>query len=433
MVEPIKSVQSKKTGIKPVKMVFPQQIGYVGMEIEQPYRSTAFYTSSPFSIGTNNDQKAIITNPNPKNLPMFIPDILVKKSMAGSDGFDRWGGHRDGSRPWEVDLKYSYDLTDVRKEFDDWVDKNWFCWCSQFTDGAIGSNSAHIHFSLRGNKDLGASFNHQKTLDEEEWTKAWNDYVTLFPFTSRWFIIGKNARQGGLDYYAKPIYERLSVDDVKKIFAGTAISGMFTGQAINGALGTHDYWVLAWSRHNKPQMTIENRLNENHPYWSLPAMQMMSTLIRATITRGKSIKLVDHSQVYDAWKAISKKGVYDGLLDIQNIKFHAGRNIPYICREGQDKVYETGIDLFRAICRRFANSKDGNPLRFGKVMRMFSDFIRLDKIPTHLVWDIDELHKQLYEVEHAKENQDKWLHWGSKTVLDVKARLSSNNCVRKLV
>jgi hypothetical protein len=57
-----------------------------------------------------------------------------------------------------------------------------------------------------------------------------------------------------------------------------------------------------------------------------------------------------------------------------------------------------------------------------KVMRIFSDFINFEAVPSHLIWDIDTLYNLLYENENCKEYQDKYLYYGSKAVIpdDVK-------------
>jgi hypothetical protein len=166
----------------------------------------------------------------------------------------------------------------------------------------------------------------------------------------------------------------------------------------------------------------------------MPACQLLAAVARESIERGFSVKLIKPEILKDAWQNIAANGVYDGLLKTKGVEFLSGRNIPCLVRDGQEKSFPTGLDLFRSLCRRFSgNGKKETPVRFGKVMRMYSDFLAVEKVPTHLIWDIDELYHQLYEVDNAKENQDAWLHFGSKIILPEKVRLSTKNTVERLL
>jgi hypothetical protein len=56
------------------------------------------------------------------------------------------------------------------------------------------------------------------------------------------------------------------------------------------------------------------------------------------------------------------------------------------------------------------------PIDFGKVMRIWSDFIDFSKLPAYLLWDVDKLHYLLYESKERKKYQDEFLYFGSSVV-----------------
>jgi hypothetical protein len=160
-------------------------------------------------------------------------------------------------------------------------------------------------------------------------------------------------------------------------------------------------------------------------------------MLKGTFERGWSIKLKNHYRLEDDWKLIMNgSGIYEALYQMKDIEFHDGRGIPYLMRNGQNKSFETGLDLFRGICRRFANTNRSETweLKSSKVMRMFSDFIDLGKVPADIVWDIDRAYSMLYEDPDRKSYQDAWLHFGSKAMLpDDAPRVTKNTTITKLL
>ena len=397
-----------------------QQIVDFGYEIELP--------------SVEKGQRGVFANPNPRNLP----DALPERTRVRSIGNAILKGHYDGSDPWEVVLGHSPVLGDLLQVFNNWVGNDKWAWCSNF-NGTHGLGN-HYHLSLIGDKRIEGQ--PIRTLDYADWAIAYNVVVTMQPFIAPFLACGKQFRVGALDgdHWANPIVDRVTGGDMKEAFVNGQFRGRLTGQMIRCC---HDYASPSLNRKDKPVATIEVRLNEAHPYWAMPGMQLMATLIRASIARNASIKLSksgetiglpEHKRVMkEAWENIAANGIYDGMLRTKNITFAAGRGIPHVMRDDQEKTFDMGLDLFRAICRRFANGKDYSALNYGKVMRMYSDFIALWKIPTHLMWDINELYRLLYEVPEAKANQNAWLAYGSKVVLPEGTRASSTNTVTKLI
>jgi hypothetical protein len=207
---------------------------------------------------------------------------------------------------------------------------------------------------------------------------------------------------------------------------------MFTRDSFSAG---HQYKALSWNRNSKPEITIENRLNEAHPYWSIPFMHVLSTIDAACIERGKSIKLDDHHFLEKSWANAFRDDVYKAMLKMTGVEFTMPddrsdkslyRGIPYLCESdpasiaGDDLYYPTALDVFRRLTKRFAARKGVPSTRFSRVMRMWSDFIDFSKLPSHLVWDVDGLYKMLYESDTStsREYQDKFLYHGSSVVSD---------------
>lgn len=421
-------------------MEFPRLPIYVGVEIEQ---SAAKYQGI----------RCHIINPNPserniiRTIPENIPQEVINRSLLYT-----WSeGHWDQSVPWEFKLGYHHDPVVLLNRFNQVVENKPWIWHTMFHLGENNSElrcaSSHLHFSLRGDINLGREFDNQKTCPYQFWAIYWNDWVELLPYILPFFAHGNRFREYcfSAKKWAMPVIDRLSPEDIVKIFAGDNVQGRMSSSNCpthTFALG-HKYYALSWNRKHGPEcegkpkksVTIELRLCETHPYWFLPAVQKVNLMLKATLARGKSIKLKNHYEMEDHWKLVMENGIYEAMFMMKNIRFHEGRGVPGVMRENQDKTYETALDLFRAICRRFANSNktDARELKAWKVMKMYSDFIDLGRIPSQYVWKIDELYHQLYEVEKSKENQDKWLHFGSKAVLPEGTKHADDYPVSKLI
>lgn len=382
-----------------------------GYEIEQPARARY--------------QDGIYANPNPRGLPSGIPEAVRSRSVG-----NELHGHWDGSGPWEANLGHSPQLGVLLQNFNKWVGNDPWCWSNNYSGGS-GCGS-HFHISLVGDKRVaGQSF---RTLEYDDYATAYNTIVTIQPFFTPFLCAGKQFRVSALEEWALPVIDRVTKNDMERLFNNQSIQGRLTGRHIGVG---HEYSSPSLNRHEKDTLTIEIRLNEQHPYFAFPGMQWLASLIRGCIARGNSIKLASDEEykrvMKSAWENIAEYGPYEGLLRTENITFMAERNIPGLLREGQEKTFETGLDLFRAICRRFKSSKEFSAVNYPKVMRMFSDFIALWKIPTHLWWNVDELYRLLYEDANAKANQDAWLAYGSKAVLPEDVRCSRKNSCKKLI
>lgn len=396
-----------------------------GMEIEQAARKD----------DCGDICEGVLVNSNPKGLCRYVPDSVIARSVIFG------GGHYDGSKPWEFNLGNSVAERTLLDTFNKIVGNDYWAWHKEFKlHNNTRGCSAHFHISVRGDIDLGQTYQNQMVAPARHWAIVWNNMVTLTPLLVPFFCYGETFRSSALTQWAKPICERLDAANIIDLFTrGRTVPKENRNGCIE--LG-HTYSALSWNRHSsKKQITIENRLNETHPYWFLPVLQILSVFNNATIYRSNSIRLSDsYDKLHRCWNEIIRHKVYDALLRMDNIKFIMPRDgerkrfrgIPYLCGGnenqiyGDDKIYPTALDLFRTICRRFMNSKPNSAIKMGKVLRMWSDFINFKKVPSHLIWDIDGIYNLLYESADKKRYQDEYLYWGSSVVLEEGMRQRTN-------
>jgi len=388
----------------------------VGMEIEQP------------AMG-NGPIKPIIVNDNPTNLPIYVPEAVKARSSI-------YGGHWDGSKPWEWQTPHSSQEIEILRIFNQVVGTDQWVWAKEFyfNNERRGCGS-HIHWSVRGELDLGDSFDHQRVGNANLWAILFNDMMTWQPLTAIFWSFGKRFRNSALTQWAIPVVARVEPSNIIELFS-TGTTTTTKGNHTTLTMG-HPYSALAWNRHTKRAVTIENRLVENHPYWTLPAVQLFGVFNNACMLRNESIKLKDWNvRIPEFWDLLRNYDIYKAMALMKKIEFVEGRGIPYLCggakkkgsdKDGDDKIYSTALDLFRMMCRRFMKTKMESPLKFGKVMQMYSDFIDLEKVPANLIWDIDELYRRLYVDDEAERYQDAYLYFGHEVVIPPNGRYRKIN------
>jgi hypothetical protein len=274
---------------------------------------------------------------------------------------------------------------------------------------------------------MGSFFGKQKSLPAEYWLMLYNDLITIAPIFCPVWSSGRTFRVDIMKW-ATPVYDRFDLKDVLQIFNGEHVRGRFTNEEF---FALHQKFSIAWNRHaGKTAITLEIRLNEQHPYWLFPALEVINQITAGTFKRFKSLKLDDQPVLTKKiWSACVGKDIYNGLLSVKNVNFLEGRGISFLSQE----KFSSALDLFRAIFRKFAVSKRLESIHLAKVCRLFSDFIDFDKVPTHLLWDINSLYNLVYEVPNCRQYQDKYLFYGSKPVIPLTIKLSDNNTVKKLL
>lgn len=402
----------------------PHECYRYGIEIEQAAKKDQY----------NENCYPITINMNPANLPLNIPEPVIARSVIFADGA------YDGSRPWEFNCGNSIRGSVLVKKFYKVVGNDIWCWHKEFRNmGGVRGCSAHVHSSVIGPIKMGIEFDNQLVGPACDWTMIWNNLVSLTPLVIPFFCFGQTFRGSALSEWAQPVYDRFNDDNIISLFENGQTVGNFTGRIYR--LG-HDYYCLSWNRHRqKKQITIENRLNENPPQWVVPALQTIALFNNGCLKRGKSIKIKDWKiRLPQFWSRISTRNVYDALKSMEEIEFAMPkdknnvkdyRGIPYLCggwghkeqMYGDDRKYPTALDLFRYICRRFSRQNHDSPIGFEKVMRLWSDFINLESLPSDLVWDIDKLYDLIYLSPEKKHFQDQYLYYGS-SVVDLSCNVS---------
>jgi len=404
---------SRKYLRKPYKM---------GLEIEQAGATSGVRVES-----------ILINSENPTRLPTLIPNTVRARSSV-----PEFHGHWDGSKPWEFNTPATSQESQLLQYFNTVVDGDWWVWHSEFNYGHERRGcGSHIHISPRGNVVLADQFGNQKTSNANEWAILHNNMVTYIALTPIFWAFGRNFRKSALSRWAKPVIGRVSHKHIVELFDPTK-KKTYSGNGDEWFSLGHSYTALSYNTKGKREVTLENRLNENHPYWTIPAMSLFNIFNNACVQRRKSIKLMNSpTRLKECWNLVRRMDIYRAMAHMQDLQFVEGRGLPYLCggagktsgtdKGGTDKVYPTALDLFRQMCRRFYKSKLKSSINYGKVMRLYSDCIDLSKIPAHLVWDIDELYRRVYEDENKQRYQDAYLYFGSEIVIPDKGRYRKVN------
>lgn len=382
----------KKTRRKPVM---------VGLEIEQ--------------FGANTGGRPVIRCDNPTGIPTTVPAGVVGRSSI-------FHGHYDGSGPYEWSTSANQFESELMAEIKAVVANEPWVWTNEFIrNGEQKGCGSHIHFSVLGDISLGSEFANQQVGNASQWAIIWNNLVELGPIFAPFWAFGVKYRSSALDRWAVPTTTRLSPEAIVRLFQNGSYSNDRGGSVLVG----HSYTYPSFNRHSlKVQITVENRLCENHPYWTLPAIQLLGSINSACFKRDNSMKLTKqcHNQLSSWWRLFQQYPTYKALSMIKNIEYLPGRGMPYLCGGpnkngndigGSDRIYPDGLNLFRMLCRRFMKSKWESPINYGKVMRMYYDLIDLSRVPANLVWNIDELHRRLYEDADHIGYQNAYLYLGS--------------------
>jgi hypothetical protein len=376
----------------------------IGCEIEQ--------------VGMNTHGIAVQHNDNPTGLPYKIPYGVENRASI-------YHWHYDASGPGEFSTPPSQFESEVKGSFDAAVGSTPWYWTNEFVSGGDHKGcGSHIHFSVVGDCNLGDSFANQQVGNAEQWAIIWNNMVELGPLFAAFWSFGLKYRSSALNKWAVPVSVRLSPESIIELFER---GSSHNSRGENVTVG-HPYTYPAFNRHaQKVQITVENRLCENHPYWTLPAVQLLGTINSACFKRNKSMKLTKecHGQLHTWWNHFQHYQSYKALSMIRDIEFLPGRGLPYLCggpnkngsdMGGTDRIYPDGLNLFRMLCRRFMKSKMNSPINYGKVMRMYQDMIDVNKLPANLIWNVDEVYRRLYEDDDCQRYQDAYLFLGSRGV-----------------
>lgn len=404
------NIRQIKNGEKKLK----RKPGMVGLEVEQ--------------FGARTGGTPRMHGDNPTGLPMTVPSAVENRASI-------FHLHYDGSGPIEFSTQASQFEAELYATIKSIVGDDWWYWTNEFKRGSEWKGcGSHTHFSVLGDISLGTQFANQQVGNASQWAILNNNLVELGPLFAPFWSFGVKYRSSALNHWAVPTNMRLSPDAIISLFQNGSYSNANGGHILVG----HNYTYPSFNRHaQKQQITIENRLCENHPYWTLPAIQLLGSVNSACFKRDNSMKLTKtcHDQLNRWWGYFESYPSYKALSLIRGIEFLPGRGMPYLCGgpnksgngkdiAGSDRVFPDGLNLFRMLCRRFMKSKMESPINYGKVMRMYYDMIDLSKVPANLIWDVNELYRRLYEDTDKIGYQNAYLYVGSAGVMnpDIEGR-----------
>lgn len=231
-------------------------------------------------------------------------------------GGTQW--HRDQSGPMEFSFKpATSSLTEIFKPFAEEVrDEDKWEWTNNMSGhrsyiGGDGGCGSHIHF---GTKQSIMKDNQAENI--EQVTVFYNTAVTFLPFAVKYFSCGRGntlrrsaMRWGGLENLQR--------------YSPNTVSNKFQRRG----RWRDNYSFLVWNKQHKDKITLELRVNEQMPQWSLPMIDMFLLIANKHIAHGQSPKLRNHRAIMRALhQDINNNNKIHDTLDMQ-LEFEEGREL----------------------------------------------------------------------------------------------------------
>lgn len=247
--------------------------------------------------------------------------------------------HLDGSGPMEFSLTPAKKNTaSLFKTFADGVPlhSRWK-WHNEIPYGSGSGGSgcgSHIHFGTKQsvNADVRGDSLSQITI-------FYNTAITILPFCTKWFSWGNGNRLrsswqswcgiSGLDRYTQSTIKRkLSMSRGSR--EGT-YGDRYAGRG-----------YMIWNRRTKDKCTLELRVNEGMPQWSLPFVDVFTMIAQKHIEAGDSPKIINHRALMQRLhNDIGRNYRIQDILD-DSIEFAEGREllapVPHIIGEKFPRV-----------------------------------------------------------------------------------------------
>ena len=355
-----------------------------------------------FSVGMEIEQcgkegsACVSKNSNFLDLPTRLPVEVIKSTKENNKGHldtgidvkrRTYNGHYDPNGPWEFMMDHTTRHDDLIRDFDNAIKGNRWVWHDNWMlDGKNYSCSAHIHFSPVNC----------------EWNDLWNFLVKILPLTAPFWIHGQRPRKQAFSgkVWAFPVVDTLGYDDVTAIFEGHVIEGESGHHYQYG----HQYDVLAWNAHDeKKNVTIEFRLNEAHPYWSVRCLEAINEVFKLCGNPGKYhaelFQIENEKEVLsDLWALIGHEDVYVALSKSKPIKFVKEHGKKSYFNDLFKDEYANALEFFVDFCNKISVLV-GDPAK--KVLELYSELIDTGKIDASHVWNVSlihDLYKELPEV-----------------------------------
>jgi len=274
-----------------------------------------------FDVGMEIEQAGELINAGVYENRRSIP------SWLGAVGGTGW--HADGSGPMEFSLPVAQkNLASLFVRFAEGVppDKRWE-WHNQIPHGNLREGSgcgSHIHFGTkqRVDQDMNGDSLSQITI-------FYNTAVTMLPFTTKWFSWGRNdtLRSSWAIWCSMGGLQRLSPSSISRQL-----------RMRRGSRGSYSSaGFIIWNRQTKDKCTMELRVNEAMPQWSLAFTDVFLLIANKHIEVGDSPKLKNSRSIMRKLQSdIERNGKIHDMLE-EYIEFYGGRElrapVPHIIRE----------------------------------------------------------------------------------------------------
>jgi len=258
--------------------------------------------------------------------------------------YERWGDPVPCESKWMYDgsgpAEWSYGISkigaNVLKMFlNDWFYNSpthyvWEWRAEYLSNGRHHGCGSHTHLRpVLQNGNIG-----------ETWATAWNTVVTLLPFMMPFFVWKERARLEA-STWARPYYRRYAPATIEEKV-----------RALDGNNGRDNYCIVSLTgiTYCPKPLTIEIRISETHPTFSLAGMQILNRIIGGAFKRGyispKVTPDTERKLLEIEERVVCREPVYEVLEDVGPIEFLPGRGIPGI----KKLVFKNAWEVTKAIC-----------------------------------------------------------------------------------
>lgn len=237
--------------------------------------------------------------------------------------------HSDGSGPMEFSLPVANkNLASLFVKFAEGVPpENRWNWHNSIPRGSERSGSgcgSHIHFGTKQGVNADASGDSLSQI-----TIFYNTAVSFLPFCTKWYSWGRDDKLR--DHWAR----WCSISGLQRLAPDSVHRELRKRQGSRGSYSSAGFMI--WNKRTKAKCTLELRVNEAMPQWSLAFTDMFLLIANRHIEIGDSPKLKNHRRTMERLhQDIANNGKIHDTLD-DYIEFYEGRElrapVPHIIGE----------------------------------------------------------------------------------------------------
>jgi hypothetical protein len=258
------------------------------------------------------------------------------------------------------------------------------------------------------------------------------------PLTLPYWLFGEG--RAGIDHWCEPVTRRATLSQVKEVFehgndnggwthtypdGRTCNKGTFHGGYPSGRDGRYiPYLGLQWNNKPDKALTLEFRLNEQHPILTFGLLNGMHLLIKNCVPKARSIKFnVGDDLSILLWSRFNRyvHGSDDFSYKVLDMPYNFSftEDTPKLVMDGVNwsrTSWESPLDFFKSVSLFSTTSRMKSSIHAGKIFVLFANGLIPSRVPSYLLWDIPRLFNYVFQEGMEK----KWCYKGG--LLDEKQR-----------